>query len=783
MPSLLNLKYSLRSLKQNKFTLFINILGFSVSLAFVIMIGLYVQKEYSVDSFHKDKERIFMLEAPSNLDNRLLIFPYGFMDDLLLNFPQIETGARVMSSPVVVSVPNGDKLNVPVMFADEELFDILSIEFKVGNAATALSATDDVIISESFARTYFGEQSPIGQTVRLDMATLNVSGVIKDIKNSHISDISIICNADYLANSNPSFAGYRQWIWGFYLKGKVGSNLKDIEADVSEYAKDKVPNYSNVVNGNLSFRPLEDLYLAPYSSLMLSVLPYIQSNSPEFIAVMLLVAVIILAFAGINYLNLSVAQSGFRAKSTAIQRLLGSAKREVFWSFIAESIGVLLISGAVATFLAWLAFPWFGSLMSMRMSFADEFSWMNTLMIAVVVLFMGTVAGWVPAAVISGFKPIEVTRGTFRRKTKNVYSKILITLQYAITIILLGCTVIITQQIRFMQSSDKGFNPENLIVCSYHPHMISRDATPLINKIKNIPGVVDAMQCAEYPMKRVANNSRFKDKDGVDHTHTLFYVDSSFISVLGMKIKSINTHNPDGYWINETAAKQLGIAEDAVVYNGADGYSFAIRGVLKDFNYTDFTSPIGAVEMRPLPKTVPPRDIIIKISGENRAATLSRIRDEYNKMAGGDIFDGQFMTDLIASYYKTQTRLSNLLGLLSFIAIVISSMGMLAMSIYFTRQRARDMAVRKVFGATPQGVLGLLMGGFLKLVGVAFVIAVPIIYLLMQEWLSGYVYRIRLTPVPFLIAGGIVLVIAVLTVVGHSVKVAVSNPVDSLKAE
>ena len=250
-----------------------------------------------------------------------------------------------------------------------------------------------------------------------------------------------------------------------------------------------------------------------------------------------------------------------------------------------------------------------------------------------------------------------------------------------------------------------------------------------------------------------------------------------------MKIKSINTHNPDGYWINETAAKQLGIAEDAVVYNGADGYSFAIRGVLKDFNYTDFTSPIGAVEMRPLPKTVPPRDIIIKISGENRAATLSRIRDEYNKMAGGDIFDGQFMTDLIASYYKTQTRLSNLLGLLSFIAIVISSMGMLAMSIYFTRQRARDMAVRKVFGATPHGVLGLLMGGFLKLVGVAFVISVPIIYLLMQEWLSGYVYRIRLTPVPFLIAGGIVLVIAVLTVVGHSVKVAVSNPVDSLKAE
>ena len=152
-------------------------------------------------------------------------------------------------------------------------------------------------------------------------------------------------------------------------------------------------------------------------------------------------------------------------------------------------------------------------------------------------------------------------------------------------------------------------------------------------------------------------------------------------------------------------------------------------------------------------------------------------------MAGGDLFDGQFMEEQIAYYYKTQDRLSNLLGLLSFIAIVISSMGMLAMSIYFTRQRARDMAVRKVFGATPHGVLGLLMGGFLKLVGVAFVISVPIIYLLMQEWLSGYVYRIRLTPVPFLIAGGIVLVIAVLTVVGHSVKVAVSNPVDSLKAE
>ena len=414
----------------------------------------------------------------------------------------------------------------------------------------------------------------------------------------------------------------------------------------------------------------------------------------------------------------------------------------------------------------------------MRMSFADEFSWMNTLMIAVVVLFMGTVAGWVPAAVISGFKPIEVTRGTFRRKTKTVYSKILITFQYAVTIILLGCSAVIMQQIRFMQNSDLGFDSENLIVCGYNSQ---DDAAPLINNIKDIPGVVNAVQCAFYPMSKINNNLTFHDNDNVQHSFSRYNADSAFISILGLKIKSENSRNPNGHWINETTARQLGIGEGDVEYTNSSQYRFPIRGILYDFHYMDFTAPIGELEIRPLEDWA--THILVKVSPTNRAETFRRVRDVYNDMAGGDLFDGQFMEDQIAYFYKTQTRLSNLLGLLSFIAIVISSMGMLAMSIYFTRQRARDMAVRKVFGATPHGVLGLLMGGFLKLVGVAFVISVPIIYLLMQEWLSGYVYRIRLTPVPFLIAGGIVLVIAVLTVVGHSVKVAVSNPVDSLKAE
>ncbi len=779
MPSLLNLKYSFRSLKQNKFTLFINIFGFSVSLAFVIMIGLYVQKEYSVDDFHKDKERVFMMEIPSD---KLVIFPDGLMDALLLDFPQIEKGARVLTTPDVISIPDKEKLNMPIMIADKEFFDILSFDFVEGRSFEALN---DVVVSEKFARTYFGDESAIGKTIFLsEQIPLNISGVVRGFENSHISDdVPVIIDADYLKSLSPAHKGYRQWTWSFYLKGVPGSDLKGMESEITEYAKEKVPNYSLVTSGNISLRPLKEIYFMSFSSHALSLLTYLRCNDPAFIATMLAIAVLILLFAGINYLNLSVAQSGFRAKSTAIQRLLGSGKRAIFWGFIAESAVVLIISGIIAVVIAWLAFPWFCKLMMMRMSFADELSWLNTLVIAAIVLIMGTVAGWAPATVISGFKPIEVTRGTFRRKTKSVYSKILITFQYAITIILLGCTAVIIQQIRFMQNSDLGFDTKNLIVCSYYPNSIGRDAAPLINAFKNIPGVTDAVQCSEYPMKRTPNNSTFEDRDGIAHSHSVFYADSAFLSVLGIKIKSVHSHNPNGYWVNETAAKELGIDNGATEYTNSDNYKFAVKGIVEDFHYVDFTSPIGGIQIRPFPHGYPPRDIIVKISGVNRAETFRRVREAYNDMAGGDLFDGQFMEEQIAYYYKTQDRLSNLLGLLSFIAIVISSMGMLAMSIYFTRQRARDMAVRKVFGATPQGVLGLLMGGFLKLVGVAFVIAVPIIYLLMQEWLSGYVYRIRLTPVPFLIAGGIVLVIAVLTVVGHSVKVAVSNPVDSLKAE
>ncbi len=775
MPSLLNLRYSLRSLKNNKFSLFINVFGFAMSLAFVIMIGLYVQKEYSVDGFQKDKERIFRVEKDGSEFRPG--HPSHFIDDLRSRFPQIEKGLKMLSSNTIVTIADANRLNVDILFTDKEFFDIFTLDFKEGNAAAALASMTDVVLSESFARTHFGDTPVVGKTIKIGDDTFNVSAVIKDIKNSHLCAVPMIVRSDYAIKKTPFLAHPGNSAWSLYIKIISEVNIDSFEAELSKCAKERFAWRKDPLFEVVNLKPIGDIYLTPHSTRDLAIFRYLRCNDPKFIATMLATAVLILIFACINYLNLSVAQSGFRAKSTAIQRLLGSSERVVFWGFIAESIGVLLISGVIATVMAWLAFPWFGKLMSMQMSFADEFSWLNTLTIAAVVFVMGTVSGWAPAAVISGFKPIEVTRGTFRRKTKTVYSKILITFQYTITIVLLGCAAVIIQQIKFMRNSDLGFDTENLIVCDYN---LQGDATPLVNNIKNIPGVVNAVQCAFYPMSNKNNNLTFHDNDDVQHSFSIYNADSTFISILGLKIKSENSRNPNGHWINETTARLLGIDENDVEYTNAE-YKFPIRGILYDFHFMDFTTSIGELEIRPLEDWA--THLVVKISGANRTETFRRVRETYNDMAGGDLFNGQFMEEQIAYFYKDQHRLSNLLMLLSFVAIVISSMGMLAMSIYFTRQRARDMAVRKVFGATPQGVLRLLMGGFLKLVGVAFVIAVPIIYFLMQDWLSGYVYRIKLTPVPFLIAGGIVLIMAVLTVVGHSMKVALSNPVDSLKAE
>jgi len=776
--NLLNLRYSLRSLKNNKFSLFINIFGFAVSLAFVIMIGLYVQKEYSVDGYHADSDRIYMMTLEED-EGPMLSFQHGLTEEFLSNFPQIESGARLLSEPQMVLVPNGKRLSAIVMTADRELFDILSFDFVEGEL---FAAANDAVVSESFARANFDGQSPLGQTIRIDDKPFNVTGVIKDMENSHISNVGVILNSRSLAN-DFMYTGYTQWAWCFYVKLVPDTDVAALEKAFTDYAN-KIPQFVpfDGNKGTLTLLPIKKIYFTKISASELSYNPHVRTNDPVFIAIMLTVGVIILIFAAINYLNLSVAQSGFRAKSTAIQRLLGSSRQGVFWGFILESVGVLIVSGIVAFVIAWLAFPWFCNLMQVRMSFGGEMSLLAGVVIAAIALLMGTLAGWVPAAVISGFSPIEVTRGTFRRKSKSVYSKILITFQYVITIVLFGCSAVIVQQIDFMEKSDKGVDVENIIVCDYDRSVMSKSAKAFVDAVKAVPGVLEVSMCSGYPMDIDCTSIAFKDDEGTLQSHTVIYADSLFFKVFGIEVRHENAYSSDGYWLNETAAQRLGVDENTVEYTGTRNNKFKVRGIVKDFYFDDFTSAIGSMEIQQL-RGDSPRNIAIKVSAADRAETLCQIRDIYNQMAGGEIFNGMFMTDVIASYYKTQHRLSSLLMLLSFVAIVISSMGMLAMSIYFTRQRARDMAVRKVFGATPQGVLGLLMGGFLKLVGVAFVIAVPIIYFLMQDWLSGYVYRIKLTPVPFLIAGGVVLVIAVLTVAGHSLKVAMSNPVDSLKAE
>ncbi|MDE6483279.1 MAG: ABC transporter permease, partial [Rikenellaceae bacterium] len=592
MPSLLNLKYSLRSLKQNKFTLFINIFGFSVSLAFVIMIGLYINREYSVDDFHVDKERIFRIDQ-ANVDE-YTGFPIQFAEDLAAAFPEVDKILRIVEGDVDIQIPTGERFVQRVMFTDNSLFSVFSFDLKEGDAGSVLLTQKDIVLSETFASRLFGSEPAIGKSLFMgadSMEYFTVSGVVRDFGNSHLVCPDVIMSLEYERNNKymkPYYKGYQMWNSDTYVKAVRGSNLPSKQDEINDYFS----KYTNALwsdteksNGaHIEVVPVTDIYFTGRCG------DFGRCNDKDFLSVMIVTALLILIFAGINYLNMSVSQSGFRAKSAAIQRLLGSSKGDMFWGFITESVGVCLVSGIIAILLAWIAYPWFGRVMSADLAFGENVGWWGMVSFVVVILVIGTLSGWIPATVISSFKPIEVARGTLRRKTKTVYSKVLITFQYTITTILLGCTIIIARQIDYMQNSDLGFDSENVIAFSYdRNNFTSRQSVE--HTLRAIPGVENVSSCSDFPTS-VQNSFIYRDKEGVVRYVQRFYADTNFVSVLGIPV--LYEHVNNGYWFNETIAKRIGLTEESLVY--ADNGIYAdVKGVVKDFHIHDFSHAIDEV--------------------------------------------------------------------------------------------------------------------------------------------------------------------------------------------
>ena len=771
MKTIFDFRAFLNFLGRNKLYTAINIFGFSISLMFVILLVTYTRQEYAVDQFHSNKERIFRL-----CDETDACFAPLIGRDLKARYPEIETYVRLFETDEVATT--GERhLKAKILLSDPDFFRMFSFRLAEGDTAQVLRSKNGALLSESFARNLFPEGDYLDKTVTIKGESVPVTGILRPFGNSQFVTPDVMLSFEEWAPLVYGWdgvlkRGYASASFPLYLMLKPHADLSAKMPDMLSHLKTYYWPYKDDHARELTIITLTEVYLSNplYAS------EQIRIGSKTLINTFFSVAMLILLFAVINYINLSTAQSESRAREMAVRRLLGCSRKALFTRLIVESVLLCILSLLIALLLAGIAEPIFNRILQTHISVSNLFSASNLGIGVVAIILLGLLTGVIPASVITRARPIDVVRGSFRHKTKMVYNKLLIGFQYLITIVLLGCTLTMSRQIDMMLHADLGFDTANKLYLSI-PDLNPSQSAGLKNQLLQIAGVENVALVRGVPMLGFNNTSDTWHDRPISIQR--FEGDSSYLKIIGFRILRDNrTDDRKAIWLNETAMQAMELPDSA---SYCEYFKCPIAGIVQDFRYRDLTHPAEPCIIEHMQDSYGPWACIIQLTNLDSPVTLRTIERVYREYTGGMPCEYKTYDEVMHQQYAAQQRMSNILFGFTLVAILISALGILAMATYFIRQRSMEIAVRKVFGSTNREVLQRLVLHFVRYVLAAFVIAVPVIWYLMHDWLSQYVLRIPLSWTIFALAGLTALAIAVATVFGQSWRAANSNPVDAIK--
>ncbi|MDR1337003.1 MAG: ABC transporter permease, partial [Tannerella sp.] len=770
------------------FYTFINVFGLSVSLMFVILIAVYTVQELSVDTFQEKGDRIYLLTGENSPGSA-----YRLGERLQERYPEIEKVCAVVSSqkglPVTI---DGRKVKADLIFAENTFFDLFSFEpAGGGNRQQAIAAQDGAVISESFARRAFPDTDPVGQTILLyDSLRVTVNGVMKDIRKSAVPYADILLRIENVNHFNPGLASDRYSNYGeavLYLLEKEGAGLRAREADMLAWFKEFVWLYKEGHARQVTLMPLREIYFSDrYPMFKSSYNGYtVNFGDRSLVTVLMWTGILILLFAVINYINLTVAQAGFRAKEMATRQLLGSDRRELFKRLMMESTLLCLISFAAGLMLAFTFAPYAGNLVERTLAVTGLVTPSGAVAATGFVLLLGAVSGLLPAIIISNAKPVEIVRGSLQRKTKRVFSKCFITFQHVVTMVMIAMSLTMIAQVEHMTKAPLGYNTENLIDISLTDGTVSGNTALLLaGELQRLSPVKRTGFSAGTPFNR--GNNHTMQQDGRNISFQAFICDEAFFDMLGWQKLRENQVSGEAYYLNERALAELELRDDAPTFLYY-GKATPVAGIIRDFQLYNITSPASPVMIRIRKagemETRERQNLMVEVEGHPETAYRA-VKEVYERIVRSG-FDGKFIDRQVAASFEVERRTSRLMTLFTAIAVLISLLGLLAMSTYFIRLRMKEVAIRKVFGSTSGEALRRLVTAFLGYVLVAFVIAAPVTRYLTQQWLSGYPYRIPsgLGLWIFAAAGVFCLAVSLVTVFFQSYAAANTNPTENIKSE
>ena len=772
MNRLLDFKSFFKFLGRNKAYTFIDVFGLSVSLMFVLLIALYTTQELSTDKQHTKADRIYLVGNDNFLATGAAI-PYMIKE----RYPEVEKVCpAVLDQAGNAVVRYKDRtLTGDIAFVDSSFFDLFDFRLVQGERRRALEAMNNAVVSETFARKMFGTDNPIGQPLVLaDTLTVVVSGVMEDITRSSFPDIEVMIRWENVQIWNPSLAPDELGNAGStlcFVLAREGSDFPSRADDMTAWFEEFFWVFKIDVAKETVIMPFSEHYFSE----QVGIYTPLRHGDWKFVMVLMSVGILILIFAVTNYINLTVAQAGFRAREMAMRRLLGSQRSELFTRLMLESTLLTLLSFAAGLLLANAALPYANDLLQTKLDMGALLSpaWIGAMVALVVVV--GSVSGLLPATVISSAQPIEVVRGTLRTRVKMVFSKVFITFQNVITITMIAISIVMVWQIIHMLKAPVGYRTENLVALATYDQS---DWQGLMGELRRLPCVKEIGRTKGMPL--IGSNNWTSQYEDHPISFQQFIMDRESFDMLGLEILRDNHLTTNGWYLSEQALREMNLPEDAASFTLKGEDPIAIAGIIRDvYAWGNITTTLTPIMFRFIRDNEQPQALLIQTQGDPFAAKRA-IDETYARVTGLES-ESYLMDGALRETFNAQIRLAKIVVVFSAIAILISFLGLVAMSTYFIQQRSQEVAIRKVFGSSDRQILAKLTRSFLLYVGVAFVIAVPIIIYFARGWLSDYAYRIPLSPLIFLAAGLFCLLVSFAAVFFQSYRAATQNPVDTFR--
>lgn len=779
-------KITVRNLFRQKLYSVINIGGLTIGIASFLLIFIYVQYEKSFDKFYPNADNIYNIyqQQPGNFSlgsDFFAVTPAALAPTLLQDYPEVESATTMDTYSTLLS--SGEEHHFEeIVVADEHFFDVFKHTFIEGDVQTAMSTAQGAVLTQSLAKKLFKGETPIGKEIKFWAGTAFVTGIMEDPpRNSSLSFscvLSLKASEYYMSERKKEI-----WNGNSYYTFLTFRESADVSAFEDKMKLLLAKRWKHTgIPSKYFVQPFADFHLRSDMNEEIGT-----KGNAKRLTLFLVIAILILTLAGINYMNLAIARSINRAKEVGLRKAIGARKRQLIYQFLGESVFLSLLALAVALLAVQAALPLFGQIVEreLNLQLLNELKLIPFLV--VVVALLGIVSGSYPALFMSSLKPAQVLKGKLGHKSGGKLQKFLIVGQYSISIIMLICSLIAYQQMNFISDKELGIEKDQIVTVRVRGAEMRDNVSLIKSKFQRFSNVEAVTSTSSMPTD--IGSSTFLNVDRTGGNIYRLYTDDQFLNVYEVELLAGRFLDDDAvleeetdYLINETAATALGWTAQSAIgqeYINEDGDRKNVIGVVADFHMHSMHIPIAPLMIGKRERL---RFISVKVGGGDISETLQHLEETVEEYSNYP-FDYTFMDDHFDQLYKEDQRQGQLLGFFTVLAMIIAGLGLFGLAAFEAVQNRKEVGIRKVLGATIQDIIWIFGKKFLSLVVVGFVISIPISWFLIEGWLQGFAYRITLSWWMFALGGASAILIAFLTISSQSLKAALVNPVESLKNE